>query len=142
MEIWYNQKPPSDLGPGDPPILVETTAQLDAFVDQFLDETKDGVVPAMIQVSIVGGPQWHGMEVGIGQERGFVNYHSPDGGDVTLGDRSRTDWVVYDYMGSASDIEAWAEIPVELVRQGLREYLETNGAKPVSLPWRPDGEED
>lgn len=142
MEIWYNQKPSSDLGPGDPPILVNTTAELDAFIDRFLRETKDGAIPSMIQVAIVGDHKWKGMEVGIGQEMGFVNYHAPGGGGVTMGDPTRTGWVPYDYMAHTNEIEAWAEIPVELVRQGLREYLATNGAKPVSLPWRPDEEED
>lgn len=138
LEIWYDQEPANDLGPGDPPIIVNTTAELDAFVDRLLDETRDHAVPSMIQVAVVGGPEWHAMEVGVGQERGFVTYHAIDDGGVTLGDPTRTGWVVYDYMANATEIDASAEIPVELVRQGLREYLESDGAKPTSLPWRPE----
>jgi hypothetical protein len=135
LEIWYDQAPANDLGPGDPPIIVSTTAELDTFLDRLLRDTADHAVPSMIQASISGHPERGVMEVGIGEERGFINYVAADGG-ITLGDHSRTGWTVYDYMGSASEVDASAEIPVALVRQGLREFLAGEGAKPVSVPWR------
>jgi hypothetical protein len=136
LEIWYDQEPDNDLGPGDPPIVVHTAAELDAFLNRVLHATADQSVPPMIQASIADRPERGAVEVGIGQDVGFINYLAADGG-LTLGDPNRTGQAVYDYMGSATEVDASAEIPLALVRQGLREYLEHDGAKPASLPWQP-----
>jgi hypothetical protein len=136
LEIWYDQESDDDVGLGDSPVIVHTAAELDTFLDRLLRDTAEHAVPPMIQAAITGHPERGVMEVGIGQSRGFVNYLAADGG-ITLGEPSRTGAATYDYMGSATEVDASAEIPVALVRQGLREYLERDGAKPVSLPWRP-----
>ncbi|HEY3610879.1 MAG TPA: Imm1 family immunity protein [Pseudonocardiaceae bacterium] len=136
LEIWYDQEPDNDLGPGDSPVIVRTAAELDIFLDRLLRDTAEHLVPPVIQAAIAGHPECGVMEVGIGQSQGFVNYLAADGG-ITQGDPSRIGAATYDYMGSATEVDASVEIPVGLVRQGLREYLEREGAKPVSLPWRP-----
>jgi hypothetical protein len=132
LEIWYD----NEVCSGDSPVIVHTAIELDMFLDRLLHDTAEHAVPSMIQATITGHPERGVIEVGIGPSRGFVNYLAADGG-ITLGDRSRTGPATYDYMGSATEVDASAEIPVALVRRGLHEYLERDGAKPVSLPWRP-----
>ncbi|WP_255364663.1 Imm1 family immunity protein [Alloactinosynnema sp. L-07] len=47
------------------------------------------------------------------------------------------DWIVeYVYMGHVTDMTADAEIPIEAVIDGLREFMETGG-KPSIIPARP-----
>lgn len=134
LKIWYDQWPANDLGPGDPAIVVHTVAQLDSFVDRVLREARGRSIPPMIEVSVDGSQELRVLEVGLGPARGFVNFVARDGGR-TFGDPALTGSVTYDCMGSPTDIDASAEIPLATVRQGLREFLESGGAKPSSLSW-------
>lgn len=136
LEIWFSQDPADDVGAEDGPVTVRTTAELDAFVDRLLRQTAEYAVPPMIQAAVAGHPQRGVLEVGIGRSRGFLNYLGADGA-ITHGDRDRAGPATYDYMGTATEVDASAEIPVDRVRQGLREYLELDGAKPSPPPWRP-----
>jgi hypothetical protein len=135
LEIWYDQEPENDFGPGDPAIVIAEVEDLDAFVDRVLRESAGHVVPPMIQVSVAGHPELGVLEAGLGPERGFVNLLSGDGG-ISSGDPSRGGLVLYGYMGTTSEVDATAEIPLEAVRQGLREFLVGDGRKPESLRWQ------
>ncbi|WP_436493494.1 Imm1 family immunity protein [Actinokineospora sp. HUAS TT18] len=131
LEIWYDQDSANDLGPGDPAIIVNTLTELDAFVDQVIADTRDHVAPPMVEVSVAGDPTSPVLNVGLGQDRGFIFYMTADGG-WTQGDPTRTDTVTYVYAGSASEIAGSAEIPLPAVRDGLREFMKT-GAKPRNI---------
>lgn len=126
LEIWYDQDTANELGEGDPAIVVSTADELDAFVDRVLAETKTHSAPPMIEVSIAGDPTSPAMQVGLGQERGFIFYMAADGG-WTQGDQSRDDVVTYVYVGSASEIAGTTEVPLADVRRGLREFMVTGG---------------
>ncbi|MDQ3406525.1 MAG: Imm1 family immunity protein [Actinomycetota bacterium] len=125
LEIWYDQESENDLGPGDPAILVQTVAELDSFVDRVLGETKDHLVPPMIQVALAGVRRSPVLEVGLGQQKGFIGYSSRDEKGWSQGDSALSGTVSYVYAGNSSQVPATAEIPIESVRQGLVEFLET-----------------
>lgn len=72
LEIWHDQEPENDFGPGDPAILVQTTDELDTFVNRVLEETKDHLAPPMIQVAPAGVKRSQVLEVGLGQDKGFL----------------------------------------------------------------------
>jgi hypothetical protein len=127
LEIWYNQTPANDYNEGESAIVVETVAELDALVDRVLSESKDATVPPMIEVSVKGDFKAPVLEVGLGQEEGFIHCLSKDGG-WSVGDSALTGTVTYDYMGQVREVPESNEVPVAVVRNGLREFMATKAA--------------
>jgi len=129
LEVWYDQTPQNDYSESDPAIIIRTVAELDALIERVLDETKDHRCPAMIEVSITGTPL-PVLEVGLGQEKGFIKYHAEDGG-TTKGKGDPTENVEYVSGGTLSEVSADVEVDIQTVRQGLVEFL-TTGARPTA----------
>ncbi|WP_436495553.1 Imm1 family immunity protein [Actinokineospora sp. HUAS TT18] len=132
LEVWYDQEPENDFGPGDPPILIRTEAELNDFIDRVLDETKDHEAPAMIQAVNADDPRSAVLQVGLGQTKGFIGYGAADGG-WTHGEGDPDERVEYIYMGNVSEVRASVEVSIDGVRQGLVEFLGT-GRKPSVIP--------
>ncbi|MGX7824123.1 Imm1 family immunity protein [Actinokineospora sp. 24-640] len=128
LAVWYDQDAGDDFREGDGEIIIRTQEELDALVDRVLRETVDHRCPAAIQVSINGRKGLPVLEVGLGQERGFIQYHAEDGGS-TKGNGSPEEYVEYVYMGNLSEVQADVEVDITQVRQGLIEFLET-GRRP------------
>lgn len=122
LEVWYDQEPANDLSEGDPAIVVRTSDELDALIDRVLEETKDNRVGAMIQVGIRGNTGYPVLEVGLGREKGFIQYHADDGGS-TKGSGSADKLAEYVYMGNLSEVSADVEVALDQVRRGLHEFL-------------------
>lgn len=126
LAVWYDQEPANDLSEGDPAILVRTATELDALLDRVLTETKEHRVGAMIQVGIHGNTGYPVLEVGLGQDKGFISYHAEDGGS-TKGTGSPDSLVEYTYMGNLTEVPADVEVPLDDVRRGLHEFMRTGG---------------
>lgn len=109
-------------------IVVRTSDELDALIDRVLTETKDHRFGAIIPVGIRGHSGYPILEVGLGREKGFINYHANDGGS-TEGAGNADELAEYVYMGNLSEVPADVEVPVPLVRQGLHEFFRT-GERP------------
>ena len=124
LKVWYQHAGDDEASP----LVVETTQQLDDLVDRILSETADYRVPPMVQVAVAGDWKRGVMEVGLGQDKGFILYQTSDGGD-TQGDGNPEDVVEYVYMGNLTEVPADVEVPMQMVRRGLHEFLET-GTRP------------
>ncbi|MEV6609259.1 Imm1 family immunity protein [Kutzneria sp. NPDC051319] len=124
LEVWYRHAADGEASP----LVVETATQLDELVDRILDETVSNRVPVMVQVAVAGDWKRGVMEVGLGHDQGFIVFQTADGGS-TKGAGSPEDFVEYVYMGSLSEVPADVEVPIQMVRRGLREFLET-GTRP------------
>lgn len=124
LEIWYDQRPANDFGAGDPAIVVETAEELDALVDRVLAAAVSAEVPPMIEVSVKDDFKAPVLEVGLGQERGFVHVLSKDGG-WSAGDDALTGTASYDYMGQVREVPASSEVPTAVVRECLHRFLDT-----------------
>jgi Immunity protein Imm1 len=103
LDIWYNRAPKGD--DDDPAIHVSTAAELNEVIDRILAETVDHMAPPMIQVSISGMKRSPVLEVGLGQDRGFIGYTAADGG-WTRGTGNPATLVDYVYMGNHSQVSA------------------------------------
>ncbi|MGX7825360.1 Imm1 family immunity protein [Actinokineospora sp. 24-640] len=124
LAVWYDQDE------GQDEIVVRTEDELNALIDRVLDDTKDHRCPAAIQVGIKGNDGYPVLEVGLGQEKGFVQYHAEDGGS-TKGEGDPEAYVEYVYMGNLSEVSADVEVDMQLVRQGLVEFLRSGGRPSV-----------
>ena len=128
VEVWYDQTPANDFHPGDPTIRIGTTEELDALIDRVRAETREHRCPASIQMKIVGNERDPVLEVGLGQDTGYIHYLADDAGR-TLGDGDPEATVEYVYMGNLGEVPADSEVPIDLVRHGLHEFLAT-GRRP------------
>ncbi|MFE0020436.1 Imm1 family immunity protein [Amycolatopsis sp. NPDC059021] len=126
LDIWYDRTPKNDQG--DVVIHVSTAGQLDELIDRIIHETADNAAPPMIQVA-VSGTKRQGMEVGLGKDKGFIKYIGRTEGGQTRGDATPDLVVDYVYMGSHTQVPAEVEVPIDLVRRGLHEFLAT-GERP------------
>ncbi|MGW5052419.1 Imm1 family immunity protein [Actinokineospora sp. NPDC004072] len=129
LEAWYDQAAENDYGPGEPAYVLRTVEDLNALVDRVLAETAGHRCGAMIQLNIKG-QRLPVLEVGLGQGKGFIQYHVADGGS-TKGDGDPSKRVEYVYMGNLSEVQADAEVDIATVRQGLVEFMETGGRPSV-----------
>lgn len=127
LEVWYDQAPDNDYSDGDPALIVRTAAEFNALIDRVLAETRGHRCPPMIEVSIKGR-QLPVLEVGLGQERGFITFHSNEGG-TTKGEGDPELYVEYVQGGNLSEVPASVEVDIHLVRRGLLEFLES-GERP------------
>lgn len=71
------------------------------------------------------------LEVGLGQAKGFIIFHSAENGG-TRGDGDAHDRVEYVYMGNLSEVPADVEVDIAQVRAGLVEFMQT-GTRPGAV---------
>ncbi len=128
LAIWYDQDAGDDFREGDGEIIIRTQEELDSLVDRVLRETVDHRCPAAVQVSINGRKGLPVLEVGLGQTKGFIQYHAEDEGS-TKGEGDPDQYVEYVYMGNLSEVQADVEVDIHQVRRGLVEFFET-GQRP------------
>lgn len=122
LAVWYDQDEDQDE------IIIRSEEELDALIGRVLAETEDHRCPAAIQVNINGRDGFPVLEVGLGQEKGFIRYYADDAGS-TKGDGDPDDRAEYIYMSNLSVVPADVEVDIQTVRRGLVEFLET-GKRP------------
>jgi hypothetical protein len=132
LEIWYDQTPDDDDHEGDPAIMVHTVQELDALVERVIAAGRGGTVAAMVEISVAGDSGSPTLEVGLGTTKGFIHYLARDADPWTAGGSTLTGDVLYDYMGSVQEVPAHVEVPIGVVREGLREFL-ASGRKPAAM---------
>ncbi len=128
LEVWYDQVSENDFYPGDPAILLRSASGLDALIDRVQTETREHRVSAMVQMNIRGIEHFPVVSAGLGQTVGFLHYLAEDAGR-TIGDGDPDATVEYTYCGSLNEIPADSEVPIDVVRQGLHEFMAT-GTRP------------
>lgn len=131
LEVWYNQEPDNDYSEGDPAIIIETPEELDALIARVQADTKGVAVPSMVECSVAGDPKRGVFDMGIGQEKGFVMFMTPEPVQ-TQGDGEPGEYVIYDYMAHVREIPANYEVPMDEVCRVAHEFL-TTGRVPAGL---------
>ncbi|MFD7158825.1 Imm1 family immunity protein [Kribbella sp. NPDC059898] len=131
-------------GHGQDPVIISTPEQVDELVDALLAESFDNTVAALYirerHKTGKGRPD-HELRVGVGPERklGSVRYagvvDEQRGAWYIGGQPIRHDEVYYEYMGSPQDFPADAEVPLDVVRQVIQEFL-ASGTRPPSAQWK------
>jgi hypothetical protein len=127
-EVWYDQAPANDFHPGDPTIRVANTVELDELINRVREETREHRCPASIPMKIVGNERDPVLEVGLGRDKGCIQHIADDAGR-TIGDGEPDAAVEYVYLGSLGEVPADSEVPIDIVRRALHEFL-TTGRRP------------
>ncbi|WP_434438779.1 Imm1 family immunity protein [Lentzea sp. E54] len=135
LEIWYDQKPDNDYGPGDPAITVTTQDELSAFIDRVRAQSAVQPCPSLVEISIAedfyGFPT---INAGIGPDRGYVRVSGADELRATQGDPEATGELVYDFQGHETLVPASYEVPLDTVSTVLAAYLDHGGRIPADFP--------
>lgn len=120
------------------PVAVSTTGGVDELISHVRTESPDAA-PILMEVHLSGGPYSQGLEIGISNDHGVIRYSGrewPEGvisaGENTTDHTERS----YFYMGSWRGFPASAEIPLCLIREAVKEFLTTDGARPTCVQWQ------
>jgi hypothetical protein len=124
----------------DSPVVITTAEEVDTLIDRVRAESP-GQAPILMDVHMSGDPYSQGMDVGVSNDRGVIRYSGRDwpGGVVSTGNGSANGAELsYFYMGHWRGLPANSEIPLDLVRKAMKEFMTTDGARPTSLRWQPE----
>ena len=125
---------------GERPVKVETPEQVDALIDRLRAESSDDV-PILMQLYVSDDIHGQELSAGVRGNRGVLRYAGRDWfeGVYSVGGAPVCDdAVLYFYMGNDTEFPSDAEIDLDAVRNGVKEYLATDGARPHGVVWRPD----
>jgi hypothetical protein len=124
----------------EPSTHLETVEQVDEFMDARRAATVDGD-PIIMMVVRPEDEDWTGpmLEIGVRADKGFVVYNSGErgGGAISYGGDVEG-WVDYYFQDNHREREAKHEVPYDIVKQAVKDFLTSNGGKPASVPWEPD----
>ena len=135
LEIWYDQKPDNDYGPGEPAIIIATQEELSTFIDRVSAQSAAQACPSLVEVSIAEDPYgFPTVNAGIGAARGYVRVSGADELRATQGDPDAANNVVYDFQGHETLVPASYEVPLGTVRAVLAAYLDHGGLIPHNFP--------
>ncbi|WP_312865994.1 Imm1 family immunity protein [Saccharothrix violaceirubra] len=123
---------------GDTPVTVSTVDEADALIGLVRVESPSAA-PVLLDVHLSGDPYAQGSDVGITVDRGVIRYSGPEWphGVVSAGNAS-TDGEPrsYFYMGHGREFPANSEVPIDVVRQAVKEFMESSGARPTCVRWQ------
>jgi hypothetical protein len=132
LDVYY-------LPEQDSPIVVSTMEEVDALIDRVRAESPSAA-PILMDVHLSGNPAPQGLDVGISTDCGVIRYSGRDWprGVMSTGEK-RTDQTErpYFYMGHWRKFTASAEIPLDVIREAVKEFLVTDGARPTCVQWQP-----
>jgi hypothetical protein len=131
LEAWY------DID-DEEPITVRTVDDVDTLFDRMVADAADFDVPPLSELSRHDADGWVVAYVGVNpkHDRGIVTHSDATGSVISFSGLGSAGSVTYDYMGSLRELPASAEIPLDEVRQAMREFVTTNGTRPISVSWR------
>ncbi len=124
----------------DAPITVATAAEVDSLIERVRAESPR-TAPILMDIHLSGDPFTQGLDVGVRDDSGIVRYSGgkwPRGVISVGSDVSRTAEVAYFYMGNWRGFPPNSELPLALVRQAIKEFMDTNGERPECIRWQPD----
>ena len=121
------------------PVVVSTAEEVDALIYRVRAESPP-TAPILMEVHLSGDPYSQGMDVGISDDHGVIRYSGrawPEGvistGENTADHTERP----YFYMGSWREFPTSAEVPLDLIREAVKEFLTTDGARSTCIQWQP-----
>lgn len=116
-----------------PEVALGTVEELDRLLDQLQSEHSESPVLVMVELTASGDS----LMIGLGKEDSVVNFVSGSGNPpywVSVGPHEEHDLVVFDFMGSHTEILRRHLIPVSLARHAMRVFVQTGTLCP-NVQW-------
>ncbi|MFI0967276.1 Imm1 family immunity protein [Streptomyces sp. NPDC021080] len=122
--------------------VLRSADDVDSFIDSLLNGPYDqncAVVYSLDRPTLPSGYRDHELAVGTGKvaRMGALAFTEDDG----FASKGSIDRGILEYMllGHVREFVPGSEIPVELVRRAVKEFLENGGRLPACIEWK-DGE--
>jgi hypothetical protein len=134
LEAWY------DVDDGEPTVI-GTVDDADALFGRMAVDAARFDIPQLTEFFRHDADNWAVAYFGVNvkNDRGIVTHSDPSGSVISVNDIGTIGAVTYDYMGHLRELPANAEVPMADVRQAMREFITTNGARPTSVSWQVSG---
>ncbi|GAA3459931.1 Imm1 family immunity protein [Saccharothrix longispora] len=123
---------------GDTPVGVSTVDEVDDLVDRVCGESPPAA-PILMDVHLSGDPYAQGLDIGIAVDHGVIRYSGrawPRGvvsaGEGAVDGEPRS----YFYMGHQREFPPNSEVSIDVVRQAVKEFMESDGARPTCVHWQ------
>jgi len=123
---------------GDTPVTVSTMDELDALIDHVCAESPPAA-PILMDVHLSGDPYAQGLDIGIVVDHGVIRHSGREWprGVVSAGEGSADgEPRSYYYMGHGREFPANSAVPIDVIRQAVKEFMESNGARPTCIRWQ------
>ena len=125
----------------DKPLVIETGEDVDALIDVLLANPPHrnlAEVHSLERGPLPSGWPDHELLVGVDTKRGMgvLEFGDASGNHVSMGSDEGGSPLKYCIDGNPTEFPDWAEIPVELVRQAVKEFLGSRGRRPTCVEWR------
>ncbi|GAA4005875.1 hypothetical protein GCM10022247_29450 [Allokutzneria multivorans] len=125
---------------GDEPVTVGTVEEIDALIDHVRAESP-AIAPILMEVHLSGDPYTQGLDVGVNGDVGVLRYSGREwfeGVYSTGAGPADGEPLQYFYMDTDTEFPPNSEIPLDDVRQAVREFLVTDGDRPANITWQAD----
>jgi hypothetical protein len=114
---------------------------VDALIDSLLANQVDwnlAELHSLQRSRLPSGFPDHELLVGAEGNRqvGVLEFMDSDGNMVTLGTSEGRDEVSYSFNAQAMEFPGNSEIPVDLVRRAVKEFLVSGGQRPTCVQWQ------
>ncbi|MEU4802781.1 Imm1 family immunity protein [Actinosynnema sp. NPDC023587] len=121
------------------PIVLTTAEEVDALIDRVRSDSPPQA-PILMDVHLSEDPYAQGLDIGVSGGHGVVRYSGRNWprGVVSVNDGEPADGKErsYFYMGHWRGFPANSEIPLDLVRAAVKEFMATDGARPECICWQ------
>jgi Immunity protein Imm1 len=123
---------------GDDPVYVDTPEGVDTLLDQVAaDYWHDW--PVLLEVTIADSVGKEHMHAGVYHDRGMVWYSSPEQPACYSKGVSHDDELTYYYMENDRQFPSDADVPLDVVKLAVREFMVTHGDRPSNVTWQAIG---
>lgn len=138
IEAYYREEH------GRNPVILTTAEDVDALIEA-LRTGPPGYDMAdlysMDRPLLSDGQPDHQVRVGINGSLGVgaISFGDVETGIlVSLGPPGSRKGVFYDMMGHRSEFPDYSEVPIDLVRRAVKEFLTSGGQRPTCIQWQED----
>ncbi|MFG2919710.1 Imm1 family immunity protein [Kitasatospora sp. NPDC048298] len=129
------------------PDYLNSVDEVDSLIDELLTGPAHENLAQIIHLDRpLMRPEWPDHELLIGVDRavnlGVVAFTDSEGSVISAGSPETRAAPVYYLAGHWTELSDQVEIPIDIVRNALKEFLISGGKRPTCVPWKerfPDG---
>lgn len=136
LSAWWRKEQ------GDTSEIISTPSEIDGLIDELMTGPADHNVAQVYSLNrplLASGYPDHELMIGVDRERqkGIIALMNPDEGNIfTVGDDGDSRDVAYFLAGHRMEYPPGIEIPLNLVRDAVKEFLATGGRTPRCVRWQ------
>lgn len=134
-EVYYRR------GHREDPLVLSASDDVDRLIDSLLtgEEFHNlAHLNSLDRERLPSGDPDHELLVGVNRTLpvGVLEFMDASGNVVTLGHEMGRGEVTYHIAGNPTEFPGRAEVPIELIRQAVKEFVTSGGQRPACVRWQ------